>query len=243
VLEETILSSAARGARGRAAFAFYKLLRQEALNRLMALRLDSERDLGTGLRAVGALDIICLLARNVVEGSVQKLWPVVVSAQDDIVRATAARFAHRPLSLPPHPLAASRLIEHKCYARTGRPPPHTPLNASEWHIDSHVRPNGEALRHRMQVNACFGLGSNRSASALSDPEVIEADKGQAQVEGDLWFLKDLVFFVSSLLVKTPCRIAGLLMVMTLALLVCAVTQRRLRHQVARLQAMGPNQHG
>jgi hypothetical protein len=32
VLEETILSSAARGARGRAAFAFDKLLRREALN-------------------------------------------------------------------------------------------------------------------------------------------------------------------------------------------------------------------
>jgi transposase len=37
-----------------------------------------------------------------------------------------------------------------------------------------------------------------------------------------------LFFVSSLVVKNPCRMQGLLMVMTLALLVYAVAQRRLR---------------
>ena len=140
-----------------------------------------------------------------------------------------------------HQLEASRLIEHKRYARKGRPTPHTPLKASEWQIDSHVRPNEEAMRHRMQVNACFVLGTNISASALSDPEVMAAYKGQAQVEGGFRFLKDPLFFVSSLFVKKPCRIEGLLMVMTLALLVYSVTQRRLRQQLARQQATVPNQ--
>jgi transposase len=140
-----------------------------------------------------------------------------------------------------HQLEASRLIEHKRYARNGRPTPRTPLKASEWQIDSHVRPSEEAMRHRMQVNACFVLGTNISASALSDPEVIAAYKGQAQVEGGFRFLKDPLFFVSSLFVKKPCRIEGLLMVMTLALLVYSVTQRRLRQQLARQQATVPNQ--
>jgi transposase len=44
----------------------------------------------------------------------------------------------------------------------------------------------------------------------------------------LRFLKDPLFFVSSSFVKKPNRIEGLLMVMTLALLVYAVAQRRLR---------------
>jgi hypothetical protein len=78
-----------------------------------------------------------------------------------------------------HLLEASRLIEHKRSARKGRPTPHTPLKASEWQRDSHVRPNEAARRHRMQVNACFMLGTNISASALSDPEVIAAYKGHA----------------------------------------------------------------
>jgi transposase len=99
-----------------------------------------------------------------------------------------------------HQLEASRLIEHKRYARKGRPTPHTPLKASEWQIDSHVRPNEEALRHRLQVNACCVLGTNISASVLSDPEVMAAYKGQAQVEGGFRLLKEPLFVVSSLFV-------------------------------------------
>ena len=55
------------------------------------------------------------------------------------------------------------------------------------------------------------------------------------------FLKAPLFFVASLFVKKPCRIQGLLMVMTLALLVYAVTQRRLRGQLVRQHDTIPNQ--
>ena len=76
------------------------------------------------------------------------------------------------------------------------------------------------------------LGTNIKASELSDAEVIAAYKAQTQVEGGFRFLKDPLFFVSSLFVKKPSRIQGLLMVMTLALLVYSVAQRRLRQQLA-----------
>ena len=65
---------------------------------------------------------------------------------------------------------------------------------------------------------------------VSDAEVIRAYKGQAQAEGGFRFLKDPLFFVSALFVKKPTRIQGLLMVMTLALLVYSVAQRRLRQE-------------
>jgi len=71
--------------------------------------------------------------------------------------------------------------------------------------------------------------------------VIQAYKAQAHAEGGFRFLKDPVFFVSSLFVKKPSRIQGLLMVMTLALLVYAVTQRRLRQQLADQKETIPNQ--
>ncbi len=57
------------------------------------------------------------------------------------------------------------------------------------------------------------------------------------------FLKDPVFVVSSLFVKKPSRVPGLLMVMTLAFLVYAVAQRRMRHQLERQHAILPNQIG
>ena len=63
------------------------------------------------------------------------------------------------------------------------------------------------------------------------------------MEGGFRFLKDPVFFVSSLFVKKPSRIQGLFMVMTLALLVYAVAQRRMRHQLAQQHETLPNQIG
>jgi transposase len=85
------------------------------------------------------------------------------------------------------------------------------------------------------------LGTNIGASELSDAEVIAAYKGQSCVEGGFRLLKDPLFFVSSLFVKKPSRIDGLLMVMTLALLVYSVAQRRMRQPLARHNETVPNQ--
>jgi transposase len=140
-----------------------------------------------------------------------------------------------------HQVAASTLTEHIRYAGKGRPTPSTPIQAVTWQIQAQVRPDQEALEAQQHYKACFVVGTNIAASQLSDPEVLAAYKGQAQAEGGFRFLKDPLFFVSSLFVKKPCRLQGLLMVMTLALLVYAVTQRRLRQQLARHNETVPNQ--
>lgn len=140
-----------------------------------------------------------------------------------------------------HEVASIDLIEHKRYAQTGRPTPETPIKAIEWQLQAQVRPADERIRQAKQDKACFVLGTTIAAEQLSDAEVIAAYKGQAHVEGGFRFLKDPVFFVSSLFVKKPCRIQGLLMVMTLALLVYSVAQRRLRQELARQNETIPNQ--
>jgi transposase len=140
-----------------------------------------------------------------------------------------------------HRIESSHLSEHKRYAGKGRPTAGTPLKAIAWQIQAQVRSDEETMAYRKQVKACFVLGTNIAASELSDVEVIAAYKGQAQVEGGFRFLKDPLFFVSSLFVKKPSRIEGLLMVMTLALLVYSVAQRRLRQQLAKHQKTVPNQ--
>jgi transposase len=140
-----------------------------------------------------------------------------------------------------HQVDAYRLIDHKRYACKGRPTPTTPIKAIAWQIQAQVRPDDEQIGQQKQLKACFVVGTTIDASQLSDAEVIRAYKGQAQAEGGFRFLKDPLFFVSSLFVKKPCRIQGLLMVMTLALLVYSVVQRRLRHQLARQGERVPNQ--
>jgi transposase len=162
-----------------------------------------------------------------------KRFPTPEAAQEALAAlATAWRY---------HQVAVSHLSAHKRYAGQGRPTPHTPRKASEWDIQAQARSDDAAIERLQHCKACFVLGSNIDASQLSDPEVIHAYKDQSHIEGGFRFLKDPLFFVSSLVVKKPCRIQGLLMVMTLALLVYSVAQRRLRRRLAHHHETVPNQ--
>jgi len=78
---------------------------------------------------------------------------------------------------------------------------------------------------------------------LNDQEVATAYKKQHHVERGFRFLKDPLFFASSLFVKTPQRIMGLLMVMLLSLLVYGIAERRLRTALKEQQETLPNQIG
>ena len=140
-----------------------------------------------------------------------------------------------------HQVETYSLIDHKRSAGQGRPTPTTPIKAIAWQIQAQVRPDDEQIGRQTHLNACFVVGTTSDTSQLSDAEVIRAYKGQAQAEEGLRFRTDPLFFVSSLFVKKPCRIQGLLLVMTLTLLVYSVAQRRLRHQLARQREMVPNQ--
>ncbi|HSF32122.1 MAG TPA: IS1634 family transposase, partial [Candidatus Tectomicrobia bacterium] len=140
-----------------------------------------------------------------------------------------------------HQVEGSHMIAHKHYACKGRPTARSPIKAIDWQIVAQVRPDDKRIACRKQQEACFVIGTNIATPQVEDPQVIHAYKAQAQVEGGFRFLKDPLFFVSSLFVKKPCRIQGLLTVMTFALLVYSVAQRRLRHQLARCKETLPNQ--
>jgi transposase len=140
-----------------------------------------------------------------------------------------------------HQVDTYHLHEHKRYERKGRPSAETPMKTIAWQIQAHVRPNQAVIEAHKQHQACYVIGTNIEASQVSDVEIIAAYKAQSHAEGGFRFLKDPLFFVSSLFVKKPSRIQGLLMVMTLALLVYSVTQRRLRKQLAAQDTTIPNQ--
>jgi transposase len=138
-------------------------------------------------------------------------------------------------------LATSRVIDHKRSACKGRPTSTSPLKTIAWQIYAQVRPAQEVIEAHKQQRACLVIGTHIAARHVGNAEVIRAYKAQSGVEGGGRFLKAPLCFVSSLFVKKPYRIQGLLMVMTLALRVYSVTQRRLRQQLARQNATVPNQ--
>jgi transposase len=140
-----------------------------------------------------------------------------------------------------HQVATTKLTEHKRYAGKGRPSAHRSVQATLWQIQANVCPDAEAIHRQQQHKGCFVLGTTIEASHLRDEEVIAAYKAQSHVEGGVRFLKAPLFFVSSLFVKQPSRMQGLLVVMTVALLVYSVAHRRLRQALKRQKASLPNQ--
>jgi hypothetical protein len=129
-----------------------------------------------------------------------------------------------------HRVASAPRPAHHRSVGTGRPTPRPPLTASEGPIQAPVQTADEARERDKHATAGFGLGPHIDASAGRETAVLGADTGQAQVEGGVRFLTAPRFFVASWCVNKPTRIAGGLLVRTLAVLGDSVAPRRLRKQ-------------
>lgn len=140
-----------------------------------------------------------------------------------------------------HKLETTELAQHVQYASRGRPKADSAIKGIKWQITATVAPDTTKVSHKRHQKACYVLGTNIPDSQLSDLEVLVGYKDQGAVERGFRFLKSPVFFVSSLYVKKPSRIEGLLMVMTLALLIYSVAQRRMRRKLESTGETVPNQ--
>lgn len=142
-----------------------------------------------------------------------------------------------------HQVAQTTGTSHLHYARKGRPTPDTPIQSIDWQLQATVAVDPEKQRAQTQRKASFVLGTSIPAQEVKDEELLLHYKGQGTAERGFRFLKEPVFFTSSLFVKKPSRIQGLLMVMTLALLVYTLAQRRVRQELAQQGETLPNQIG
>ena len=140
-----------------------------------------------------------------------------------------------------HKLGSVNLTQHIRYASRGKPKSDTAIKGIEWQIRGTIAPDATKVDATQRHEACFVLGTNIPETELSDLEVFRGYKRQGAVERGFSFLKSPVFFVSSLFVKKASRIEGLLMVMTLALLVYSIAQRRMRNDLAKIGETIPNQ--
>lgn len=142
-----------------------------------------------------------------------------------------------------HQIDTCTFNKHTKYARRGKPTPDTPIKDIKWQILADAKQDKERLTQQQHLKACFVLATSIDPKQMSDSDVLIVYKEQSQVERGFRFLKDPVFFTSSLFVKKPCRIEGLLMIMTLSLMVYSIAQRRMRKQLESSNQTVPNQIG
>jgi len=140
-----------------------------------------------------------------------------------------------------HQVSGTQYIEHKVYHGKGRPKKGAEVKGVEWQVIAEIEENKVAITQALEQKSCFILATNTSDNELSSIEILTHYKAQSAVERGFRFLKDPLFFVSSLFIKKPSRIDALLMVMTLSLLVYSIAQRRMRASMKKVNATIPNQ--
>lgn len=188
-------------------------------------------------RATKTAEKKCKKEKEELEKRLKKLEKQEYACLEDAKRALkesvkAARFCQ---------LVEEEIEEKKKYSGKGRPCLDKPYQVI-YQIKGKIEINEEKKSQAIQESSCFIIGTSIPDQELNSLEVIEAYKNQNKsVERGFRFLKDPLMFASSLFVKKPSRVMGLLMVMTLALLVYAVAQRRLRQTLKKLGESLPNQ--
>lgn len=142
-----------------------------------------------------------------------------------------------------HDIELVSINELPYYASKGRPKKDAMPERIDYHLETSVKTNEKAIESAKEQGSCYVVGTNIKENELSNQDVILAYKGQnTSIENKGFrFLKDALFFTSSLFIKKPSRIMGLLFIMTLSLLVYSIAQRRLRNKLVEQNEVLPNQ--
>lgn len=93
----------------------------------------------------------------------------------------------------------------------------------------HIELDKEEMESMIKRKAIFIIATNElDHTKLNDVEIFDHYKDQTKVERGFRFLKDPLFFSSSLFLKKPERIVALTMLMCLSLLIYSICERKLR---------------
>lgn len=188
-------------------------------------------------KAENSVEAMCKKEREKNEKALKKLSAEEFSCPHDARGALKRYFCKSKF----YEVLEGTIEERKKYESKGRPKPETPYKLV-YHITGIIQERQAIRQEAIRQSSCFVVGTTILQKELSDADVIIAYKNQNNtVERGFRFLKDPLMFTSSLFVKKPERIMGLLMVMTLALLVYSIAQRRLHKVLKEVQETLPNQ--
>jgi transposase len=128
------------------------------------------------------------------------------------------------------------------YARRGKPKTDAPPDQTVWCLMPTVSIDEQQVQRQISKDACFIIATNiLDEQELSHEQVIAKYKEQGGVERGFRFLKDPLFFASSIFVKKPERVVALSFIMVLALLVYRLAEHLLRSRLAETEETVPNQ--
>ncbi|MEM6613496.1 MAG: IS1634 family transposase [Cyanobacteria bacterium P01_C01_bin.72] len=163
-------------------------------------------------------------------------------------------------SLKYHCLESVEIKQIPHYSKAGRPTKNQSPEHFTYRVAAQVIPVDSVIEIAQRQAGKFILATNvLSEKILSNDQVLTEYKGQQSSERGFRFLKDPLFFTSSVFLNTPRRVAALrgraarrrqrrlegvslrAMVMGLCLLVYTLGQRQLRQALAHSQETIPNQ--
>ena len=141
-----------------------------------------------------------------------------------------------------HHVTGLEIVTINKYDTSGRPGDTLPTRF-EYRAKISWRSNEEAQRILAERKASFVLATNVAEEHLADDDVVSSYKNQQHVERGYRFLKDPLFFANGFYLKKPSRISALITIMTLALLVYTIAQKKLRSAMKKNGVRLPNQIG
>lgn len=145
--------------------------------------------------------------------------------------------------LPLHQLTNIHVKEIKKHTGRGRPTKDS-SPTFYYQVDATLEPKEIAIAIETKRAGRFILATNvLDTEKLSDEDVLREYKAQQSTERGFRFLKDPLFFTSSVFLNSTQRVAALAMVMGLCLLVYSLGQRALRQALERAKKTIDNQLG
>ena len=143
-----------------------------------------------------------------------------------------------------HNLSELQIVSQPHYSRRGRPNPEQQPTHNSWHIQAGLIENPVTVAAIQKQAGRFILATNSvDSEKWADSDILREYKGQQSTERGFRFLKDPLFFASSVFLKNSKRIMALAMLMTLALMVYTLGQRQLRLALVQANASLPDQKG
>ena len=143
-----------------------------------------------------------------------------------------------------HRLEQIEVVPHPYYRKAGRPRKGQVPDGYRYRLQGTLTIKEEVVFLARRRAGRFVLATNLLESkSLTEEEMLSEYKGQQGTERGFRFLKDPMFFTSSVFLKTPERVAALAMVMGLCLLVYTLAQRALRQALGRAKQTIKNQLG
>ena len=146
--------------------------------------------------------------------------------------------------LPWHHLTDRQVTSKAHYDRPGKPKPGTVPTRVSYHPQATLTLYHEQQTRHQHRAGRFILATNvLDPEALSPTQALQEYKAQQGTERGFRFLKDPLFFASSVFLKSPERIMALAFIMALCLLVYTLGQRQLRQALQQADQTLPNQLG